>query len=287
MWNDGSVHSVEQPQIRTRGFRYGDQGSAAVRRGPEKELPGGQVEGAEIFGAALVLEIVEHGHAGARRQQGAGESRVQQHVAAGALYSEGQAELFIEDALRAILGAHLLRRSPKICRAWDERRVRFAIGENEVFVHRVDFGERVQEAAQIDLRAANSAGNEIESVNADAQSRSPLWHGCLQTRERFANDVICGVEPETELVLRDGLGVLSLSGVHAASIVIDHVVGGPSLLSGIKGEERLIVVAMLPIDHRELRVAVRGGFHCERLLNLLDRSVGFAGAVISEPPVEE
>jgi hypothetical protein len=43
-----------------------------------------------------------------------------------------------------------------------------AVSEDDVLVHRIDFGQRPEQIAEIDLGAAHASRNQVQGVDADA-----------------------------------------------------------------------------------------------------------------------
>src|ERR1035437_2171070 len=141
-------------------------------RGPEQEkLPERQVEPTEVLGVALVLKVVKDRDLGTGAEKRRGETGIQHDVERMAQGGQRQHGLLPKYARRTRNGANGLRQALEVRLLGDQGGTGFPIRENEVLVGGIDPGETGQQAAQIDLGAADSARNQVQRVDADAQRR--------------------------------------------------------------------------------------------------------------------
>src|ERR1039458_3921702 len=105
----GRREAVAAPQVVRRGAGDGYD-PACNRAAPEqKEIPERQIVPAEVFGVALVLQVVKYRDLRAAAKDGRGEAGVEQHVEPAADGGQGQHGLLPEEARRTVDGAHGLR----------------------------------------------------------------------------------------------------------------------------------------------------------------------------------
>ena len=134
--------------------------------GVQHDAPDRQVEPTEVFGVALVLQIVEDRHIRTREKMGAVKPGLNRTWTPAA-QRERQAGLLPKDARGAVRGAHRLRGKVEIRLCGSQILSGFAVRENGVLVFLIDRGQCLQQAAQIDLRASYAARNQIKRVDAD------------------------------------------------------------------------------------------------------------------------
>ena len=161
--------AVAAPQVRRGGAGNRQDQPRNMRRPEQEEIPEGTVEPAEVLRVALVLEVVEHGDlragAGQRRREAGVEERVQAQPRGG----QRQRGLFPQNARGPRYGVHRLRDRAEVGLPGNQVRAGLAVGEDEVAVAGVDLRQRGQQAAQINLRAAHPAGDQVQRVDAQAQ----------------------------------------------------------------------------------------------------------------------
>ena len=76
--------------------------------------------------------------------------------------------MFPEDSRWPECCLHGLSRVKEIGPLGNQIRAGFTIGEYDILVHRVDFGKRAQQIAQINLGAAHASRNQVQRVHADS-----------------------------------------------------------------------------------------------------------------------
>ena len=72
--------TVTSPQIGGGGFGIGQNAARDMRRTEQEKLPEREIEPAEVFGMALVLEVVKDSDLRAGAENGRGEAGVEEHV---------------------------------------------------------------------------------------------------------------------------------------------------------------------------------------------------------------
>ena len=117
----------------------------------------------------FVLQVVEDRDLRAASQQRRGEAGVQQNIDAMVREHAREANLFKENACRPEARAHRAAHDMKPGTGRDHCVFCLPIQEDEVIVRRIDTKERPKQKPEVNFSAAHSAGNEEQSVNADAQ----------------------------------------------------------------------------------------------------------------------
>ena len=92
----------------------------------------------------------------------------------------GQFGLLAQNTSRTIHRAYVKRRRDPVLRRRNQLRTGFPIHEYEIAMGLVDLRQRRQQAAQINFRAADSAGNQVQRIDADSQrARTRFVHRVL------------------------------------------------------------------------------------------------------------
>ncbi len=81
---------------------------------------------------------------------------------------EGQNQLFPQDSRWTDRRVDGLPRSNEVRPIGNQTGASLAIGKHDILVHRIDFSQRSQQIAEIDLSAAHTSWNEVQRVDADA-----------------------------------------------------------------------------------------------------------------------
>ncbi len=132
-----------------------------------KKFQNGQIEPAEVFGVALVLQVMKDGDLAAAADERRGEAGIEEDVETEARGGQRQGDLFPQQTRGPVYGADGLRHMGEVGGRWNQRSPGLAVGEDEVLVLRIDFGERGKQGAQINFGAADTAGNQVKRVDAD------------------------------------------------------------------------------------------------------------------------
>ena len=137
----------QRTQIGARGVGIGQDQARDVRGPEEEELPERQIEPAEVLGVAFVLQVVEDGDlAGSRRSSGAVKPGLNSTSSREARGGQRQGGLFPEQARGPGDGAHGLRHVSEVRLLRDQVGAGLAVGEDEVLVDGIDFGERGEQS---------------------------------------------------------------------------------------------------------------------------------------------
>src|SRR5882724_2564706 len=87
-------------------------------------------------------------------------------------------------------------RTFEICPGWNEVSAGLSIGEDNVLVSSVYLRQRRQQTAQVDLRAANPTGNQIQRIHADSEGADVLSRRSVpvirRTCSQIAGSAHCG-----------------------------------------------------------------------------------------------
>src|ERR1700722_16649701 len=105
---------VDADEIVACRFRYRDHAARLMCRRPQQHLPKGKIEPAEIFGVALVLQIVKNSHASTGTKNGGRKSRIEKDVEAPPRGLHGQKLLFPQNSRWPEASRHGLRLAMKI-----------------------------------------------------------------------------------------------------------------------------------------------------------------------------
>jgi hypothetical protein len=109
----------------------------------------------------LVLQVVEYRHLRAPGQHRRGEAGVQKHAQPVMARGGGQRQLLPQNPGGAHGGANRLRRQREVRRIRRQVRTGFAVCEEDILVAEIGLRQSLQQAAQIDLGAADSAWNQV------------------------------------------------------------------------------------------------------------------------------
>src|SRR5947209_6456603 len=167
--NAGLRQPVNGLKVMSRGFRHGHQPRRTVGRRVKEDAPEGELEPAEILRVTLMLQVVEDRHHRAAAKQRRRESGVEQDVEMTARHCDGERDLLPKDPGRPRRRHNRLRDVDEIIRFWDQVGAGFAVSENEIPIHPVDFRQSGQHASQINFRTAHTAGDQVKGIDADPQ----------------------------------------------------------------------------------------------------------------------
>ena len=154
-----------------RLLRYGDQQRRPPRRSPHRCIPGPALQQLEILGLLLVLQVVNDRHSPASAEERRSKSGRKQNVQLVAEAAQGQSRLLVNQPPRAERSPNPRIDRVKIRRGRADLLVGFAVEINEILVALVDCRQRRQQIAQVYLGSADSAGNQVKRIDADAQLR--------------------------------------------------------------------------------------------------------------------
>jgi len=149
--------------------RNGDQSTGARRGACKQHVPERKIPDAKELGVDFVLQVVEYRDLRAASEQGRGEAGIQQNINVMASEHSRQAGLFEENARGPETRPNRAADAAKPRACGDQVTTCFTIQEDDIIVCFIDTGQRAQEKPEVDLRASHAAGDEKQSVDADAQ----------------------------------------------------------------------------------------------------------------------
>ena len=161
-----------------------------------------------------MLKIMKDRNHRAMARDGRGETRIEQYVEAVSSNDERKSDLFPNDSRGAERSAQRLLSADEIGSIRDQIGAGLSVGEHDVLVNGIDLRERGQQVAKINLRATDTAWNQVQRIDADAQ------HLMAEASKFFKRNTIVGIDGHGVPVFFGGLQLVALHAEYVSAVDI-------------------------------------------------------------------